>query len=121
MSDPGTTPARVRLSEVEELLEPENACALRRLVRTDRDGPDLSMTWVKLDGAHPRLSTASSTRVYYVLEGSGTFEVGDAPPVEVQADDVVIVPRGVEYGYRGRLTALIVNGPGYQPGDDAFA
>lgn len=121
MSEPGATPPRIRLGEVDELAEPENACLLRRLVRTDRDGPDLSMTWVKLDGTHPRLSTTSSTRVYYVLSGEGTFSVGDDPPVDVRADDVVVVPRGVEYGYSGSLTALIVNAPGYRPGDDAFA
>jgi mannose-6-phosphate isomerase-like protein (cupin superfamily) len=58
--------------------------------------------------------------VYYVLEGSAAFVIGDEPELEARKDDVVVVPRGVPYEFRGDMTYLVVNAPAFVEGDDVY-
>jgi len=110
----------VRARDVPEVAEPSNHVVMRALVRAADHGPDLSMTWVRLSGRHRALRTERSTRVYYLLGGSGRFEVGDDPPFDADAGDVVVVPRGVRYAFEGEMTYLVVNGPAFHEGDDVY-
>lgn len=110
----------IHVFDTPEVLDKENAVVLRALVRRDVHGDDLSITWAQLDGEHPRLSTSASTRAYYILDGEGTFELGDETPIGVGAHDVIVVPPGVIYGYRGKMTLLIINAPAFAPTDDVF-
>jgi mannose-6-phosphate isomerase-like protein (cupin superfamily) len=109
----------VRSSDSEEIATPEDALVMRKLL-TAAHGDDLSITHVRLDGVHRPLRTLRSTRVYYVLEGAGRFTVGDEPPVVADAGDVVVVPRGVAYGFEGTLTYLVLNTPAFVEGDDIY-
>ena len=106
--------------DVPELAAPDDAVVMRPLVRSDRHGADVSLTWVRLDGRHRRLRTDRSTRVYYVLDGAGTFTLGDDAPVAVRAGDAVVVPRSTPYELEGRFTYLVVNGPAFVDGDDVY-
>ena len=110
----------IRRAEVPKVVEPENALVLHELVRSAETGGDVSVTWVQLSGRHRRLRSARSTRVYYVLEGSARFTVGDEQPVEAHAGDVVVIARGAAYELEGDLTYLVVNGPGFVGGDDEY-
>jgi mannose-6-phosphate isomerase-like protein (cupin superfamily) len=107
---------RISPDDVPEVSAPEDAVAMRALVR----GGDVSVTWVRLDGRHRRLRTDRSTRVYYVLDGRATFVLGDDPPFELGKDDAVVVPRGVPYEFWGEMTYLVVNGPAFADGDDVY-
>jgi mannose-6-phosphate isomerase-like protein (cupin superfamily) len=109
----------IRLGEQPEVEAPDDDLVMRALVRADHTG-DLSVTHVRLQGAHRPLLTERSTRVYYVLEGSATFTVGDAEPFLAQAGDAVVVPRGKLYALEGDLTYLVLNGPAYVEGDDVY-
>lgn len=82
--------------------------------------PDVSVTHVRLNGRHRPLRTHRSTRVYYVLEGSAEFGVGDEAPVRAEAGDLVVVPRGERYWLAGDLAYLVINTPAYVEGDDVY-
>jgi mannose-6-phosphate isomerase-like protein (cupin superfamily) len=107
-------------ADVPEVADPRDAVVMRALVRTAEHGPDVSLTWVRLDGPHRRLRTDRSTRVYYILDGNASFVLGDDPPFETGAGDVVVVPRGVPYAFEGSMTYLVVNGPAFVDGDDSY-
>ena len=106
--------------DVPSIAAPEDAVVMRPLVRGDPHGGDVSLTWVRLDGRHRRLRTDRSTRVYYVLDGAGTFSISDQPPFEVRSGDAVVVPRATPYAFEGALTYLVVNGPAFVDGDDVY-
>jgi mannose-6-phosphate isomerase-like protein (cupin superfamily) len=75
---------------------------------------------VQLSGRHRRLKTRRSTRVYYVLDGSARFAIGDDEPFEARSGDAVVVPRDTPYEFDGTMTYLVINGPGYAAGDDEY-
>jgi mannose-6-phosphate isomerase-like protein (cupin superfamily) len=111
---------RIRLDEAPEVLEPENNVVARPLVSGGAHGPDISVTWIRLSGRHRRLRTDRSTRVYYVLEGSASFRLGDAEEVVVESGDTLVVPRGTPYEFAGEMTYLVMNGPAFVEGDDVY-
>jgi len=100
--------------DVPELAAPDDAVVMRPLVRSDRHGADVSLTWVRLDGRHRRLRTDRSTRVYYVLDGTAELTLGgtldqprEATPgewkskkinggttIRITQGDLIVVPRG---------------------------
>jgi len=102
-----------------DIAAPEDDVVMRRLVRRDRHGSAVSVTWVRLDGRHRRLRTDRSTRVYYILDGTATFDVG-GHRYDVQKDDVVLVPVSTPYELWGQTTYLVVNGPAFADGDDVY-
>lgn len=109
----------VRLAEQPGRTEDHNPILMRRLIDTERHTAALSMTWVQLSGRHVRLRTDVAERVYIVLAGTGTFQVGDDEPFEVVgAGDVVFIPKAVPYEFAGHFTYLVINAPGFRDGDD---
>jgi mannose-6-phosphate isomerase-like protein (cupin superfamily) len=109
----------VRREDTAEVAAPLDAVVMRALV-TAAHGAGMSVTWVRLAGRHRRLRTDRSARVYYVLDGSATFVLGDEPEHEARTGDVVVVPRGVPYEFRGDMTYLVVNAPAFVDGDDVY-
>ena len=102
------------------LLEaPDDDLVMRPLLRAEH-GAGVSITHVRLDGVHRMLRTDRSTRVYYVIEGSATFSVGDDAPILATDGDVVVIPPGARYGFEGSLVYLVVNAPAYVAGDDVY-
>jgi mannose-6-phosphate isomerase-like protein (cupin superfamily) len=112
--------AHVSPVDVPEVSAPDDALVMRALVRRAEHGDDVSVTWVRLDGRHRRLHTDRSTRVYYVLEGSASFRLGEEQEVEVVAGDTVVVRRGTSYEFEGAMTYLVINGPAFRDGDDVY-
>jgi mannose-6-phosphate isomerase-like protein (cupin superfamily) len=109
----------IRRDDAPEIDAPEDAVAMRKLVTAAHEA-GMSVTWVRLDGRHRRLRTDRSARVYYVLDGSATFVLGDGPELEAGPGDVVVVPRGVPYEFRGEMTYLAMNAPAFVEGDDVY-
>ena len=110
----------IRRDDVPEIDEPSNDLVMRKLVDAAAGGGDLSVTWVRIDGRHRPLRTDASTRLYYVVQGEGWFELGAEPRVEIRTGDVVVVPRGTAYALGGALTYLGINGPAFREGDDFY-
>jgi mannose-6-phosphate isomerase-like protein (cupin superfamily) len=99
--------------------QPGRPLVLKRIVTAERHTPDLSVTWVRIDGHHDRVVNPGCDRTYYVIEGGGRFQVGDGAPVEpVAAGDFVYIARGTPYEFTGAMTYLVVNGPAFTQGSD---
>jgi mannose-6-phosphate isomerase-like protein (cupin superfamily) len=109
----------IRRDDTAEIAAPRDAVLMRALV-TAAHGAGMSVTWVRLAGRHRRLRTNRSARVYYVLDGSATFVLGDEPEFEARQDDVVVVPRSLPYEFWGEMTYLVVNAPAFVDGDDVY-
>jgi mannose-6-phosphate isomerase-like protein (cupin superfamily) len=109
----------IRTRDLLEERQDENALVLRRIVRADQHGPNLSVSWARIAGRHRRIVNPDCDRAYYVIEGSARFQVGDGAPVEeAGAGDCVFVPRGTPYEFEGEMTYLVINGPAFTPGSD---
>jgi mannose-6-phosphate isomerase-like protein (cupin superfamily) len=68
-------------------------CYITELSNTPEE-PDLSIARARVK---PSVTTRwhrlrGTTERYYIIEGKGMMEVGDRPPQEVKAGDVVIIP-----------------------------
>ena len=100
--------------------ETENPLTYRRLVRRDRHGDGISVTWISLRGRHRRLVCQESDRVYYILSGKATFTLGDAVAQPAGAGDTVFIPRGTSYDFAGDIDYLVMNGPAFRPGSDDY-
>lgn len=112
--------ALIRHGDVPELADPRDSVLMRALVRAAEHGADVSVTWVHLSGRHRRLRTERSTRVYYVLDGSAIFVIGDNPPMRAFRDDTIVIGRGEPYEFWGEMTYLVINSPAFVDGDDIY-
>jgi mannose-6-phosphate isomerase-like protein (cupin superfamily) len=110
----------VRLGDANLVAEPANALHLRALVTAGEFGSDLSVTWVQIAGRHRRLRTERSTRVYAVLSGVLTVQVGDERPVQVAAGELIVIPRAAPYELAGTGSYLVINAPAFVDGDDRY-
>ena len=109
----------IRREDADEIAAPRDAVVMRTIV-TPAHEAGMSVTWVQLAGRHRRLRTDRSARVYYLLDGSATFILGDEPEFEARQGDVVVVPRGVPYEFHGEMTYLVINAPAFVEGDDVY-
>ena len=106
--------------DIDLVREDSNNLSFRQLVNVDSYGPDLSVTWVEIDGTHRRLSTNQSTRVYYLLEGSFAFHTSSDVAILANAGDVIVLPRCQPYFFSGTGKYLVINAPAFQEGDDIY-
>jgi mannose-6-phosphate isomerase-like protein (cupin superfamily) len=116
----GAAPAVIRPGELALERETENPISFRRIIRRDRHGAGVSMTWIRLKGRHRRLVCHESDRVYYILTGSAEFHLGDAPAESTKAGDSVFIPRGTPYDFNGEMDYLVMNGPAFLPESDVY-
>lgn len=72
------------------------------------DTPDLKMLQVDVHGRHPRKRMVSGVRTYTVLDGEGTFTLGDET-YSVNKGDLFVIPEGGEYEYEGLMTLFEAN------------
>lgn len=62
----------------------------------------------KVNGTHPSKKMEDATRVYYVIEGRGTFTVDDIV-YDAVIGDMFIIPPGSSYEYQGRMDMFEFN------------
>ena len=110
----------IRAEPGEIIPEPANELHLQKLVTRAEFGADVSVSWVQIAGRHRRLRTAASTRLYIVLTGGITIQLGAEDPLGARAGEVVVVPRGTPYELSGIATYLVVNAPAFSDGDDEY-
>lgn len=110
----------VRASLVHKIHEDSNHLSLRKLVNSDEDGWDVSVTWVEIDGRHPTLRTDASTRVYYILDGDFNFIINGEAEIVAGPGDSVVIYRSCTYEFNGTGSYLVINGPAFQEGDDRY-
>ena len=61
---------------------------------------------------HGKVKSTKSDRIYYILEGSGYFEI-EGNRIDVKSTDVVIVPKNTVYDYFGKMKLFLVHTPAY--------
>ena len=108
----------VRFADQTPITENGHPLVMYRLLDRARHTDGLSVTWVQLWGEHSRMRTVASERIYVVVAGNGTFQVGDDPTEMVGPGDVVLVPRNIGYQFEGNFTYLVLNAPAFADGDD---
>lgn len=84
------------------------------------DFAEASAARFKVIGAHGKVKSTSSNRVYLVLDGKGEFTINGVSE-HVEKDDVIIVPKDTPYDYRAvgkPLELFLVHIPAYNPADE---
>jgi mannose-6-phosphate isomerase-like protein (cupin superfamily) len=67
-----------------------------------------------LTGHHEEFYHSKSYFIFYIIEGSGTWFIEDKP-AEVNAGDVVIIPPGTRFYYKGCLKQVCITSPSWEP------
>lgn len=77
-----------------------------------KDFENASVAVFEVNGSHGKVKTTRSDRVYYILKGKGEF-ILDKKKVPIKATDIIIVPKGTIYDYRGKMKLFLVHIPAY--------
>ena len=107
----------IHLDDVPDILQPPRPLRMKKVINLSLSEL-ISLTWVNIWGRHEKVICDRSDRVYYIINGSAEFQVGDDPPGRVTSGDVVFIPRGVPYVFEGHMTYVVMNGPGFVEGSD---
>ncbi len=70
----------------------------------------LNTVYVDCFGAHEKVFVKKSHRLYFVMQGSGTFIVGKKT-YKVKSLDVVVIPPKTPYSYKGKMKLFEANFP----------
>lgn len=98
----------------------DERCHILELSNSE-DDPQMSIARARVE---PGVTTrwhrvADTVERYVILDGSGRMEIGDLPPQEVQAGDVVLIPPSVRQRIantgRGDLVFLAICTPRFRP------
>jgi mannose-6-phosphate isomerase-like protein (cupin superfamily) len=108
----------IRLTDRPEIREEGYPLVMKTAINRAEHSQDISITWVRIWGHHKRMVCDLSDRPYYIIEGEGTFQVGEGEPFAVVGGDLVYIPRGVPYEFSGQMAYLVMNGPAFVPGSD---
>ncbi len=79
------------------------------------DCPQAAVAYQETDKGHAEeFYHEKSAFVFYIIEGMGTWIIEDEE-YPVEATDVVIVPPGKRFYYRGNLKQVCITAPGWEP------
>ncbi|MDA0217937.1 MAG: hypothetical protein O3A12_06425 [Actinobacteria bacterium] len=100
--------------------EPENYLQYKKLVFDERDGSDLSLTFIEIKGDHKELLTRASSRIYIIHSGDFTFQIADLLEFSATTGDAIYIKRGDRYRFTGNGSYFVINGPAFKDGDDIY-
>ena len=72
---------------------------------------------VEINGDHGALKCLNEDRVYFIIEGAGTF-VLDNTKQDIEPYDVIFVPKNTPYNIIGKMKYFLICSPEFKPGDD---
>lgn len=72
--------------------------------------PTLNTVYVDCFGEHEKVYVKKSRRLYFVIEGEGTFQI-NKEILAVKQHDVIVIEPLVEYSYQGKMKLFEVNYP----------
>ena len=81
---------------------------------TYKDSPDISIAVSELHGAISKTIKTITDRMYYFIEGAGSF-IFDDKTVTVNSPSVLFIPKNTSYSMRGDFKAVLINTPAFQP------
>lgn len=76
------------------------------------DIDNLSVAIVEINGKNKKIINKRGDAIYYVLKGSGFFDI-NGQKNSVEQGDLIFIPKGTEYFDSGKLTMLCINNPRY--------
>lgn len=79
--------------------------------------PDFSGALIEIDGEHGAMKNVGEDRIYFIIEGSGTFLM-DEIEHPVAANDVIFVPKSTPYNIIGTMRFFLVCSPEFDAKDD---
>ena len=97
----------IKSSEVEE--KDFGYIKVKQLLNQE-DIDNVSVSIVKIDGKNKKIINKSSDAFYYVLDGSGSFNI-DGEEITVEVGDLVFISKGTTYFDTGKMTMLSFNNP----------
>jgi len=68
---------------------------------------------------HEKVYVKNCHRLYFVIEGAGTFTINDKTS-QVKQNDVIIIEPMVPYSYQGKMKLFEVNSPATGEGDEVL-
>ncbi len=77
---------------------------------SDENKKEFNALRVSVHGKHPLKKMVDATRVYFVIEGKGTFTMNGTTN-EVKEHDLYVIEPGSEYEYEGTMTLFEFNVP----------
>jgi predicted house-cleaning noncanonical NTP pyrophosphatase (MazG superfamily) len=102
------------------VFRPENSAVIRkcgvcmRIYTTKNDCPNAAVLYQETETGHAEeFVHEKSDFLYYILEGSGTWVVEDRE-FAVRAGDVVVVPSGKRFWFRGNLRQICITAPAWE-------
>ena len=85
-----------------------------RIYTTKSDCRNAAVLYQETETGHAEeFMHETSNFIYYIIEGSGTWIIEDKEH-EVQAGDVVVVPAGKRFWFRGNLKQVCVTAPAWE-------
>jgi mannose-6-phosphate isomerase-like protein (cupin superfamily) len=120
----------IRLTDVPELAEigPDiDTLVMKKAVGSPSRDPNfkmpvatetLSVTYITIFGRLRRITCDESDRVMFVVNGQAIVKVGDDAPALIGPGDMVLIPRGTPYEFKGNLTYVVINSPAFREGSD---
>lgn len=84
----------------------------------DLECKDISLSYEDVFKGHDTYDKNDySSKIYYVLEGEGTFVINNEK-MQVKKGDVVEVPKGANFVFAGKMKMLLIMSPAFRLGDD---
>lgn len=74
------------------------------------DIPNISFALIEIDGKNKKVINRSSDALYFVLEGTGSFDINNEE-VAVEKGDLIFIPKGSAYFDKGKMTLISLNNP----------
>lgn len=85
-----------------------------RIYTTKEDCPNAAVLYQETETGHAEeFVHDKSDFLYYILEGSGTWVV-EGREFEVRAGDVVVVPAGKRFWFKGNLKQVCITAPAWE-------
>jgi mannose-6-phosphate isomerase-like protein (cupin superfamily) len=76
--------------------------------------PDAAVVYQEtLTGHNEEFFHSRSNFIFFIIEGSGTWFI-DGSPHEVEAGDVLIIPPGTRFYYKGSLKQVCITAPAWE-------
>lgn len=83
------------------------------------EGIGYSVVRTHLDGKHPYMKNISSNRTYYLINGKGTFYVGEEK-INLDTGEMLIIPKDTKYAFKGQFDAILIDSPAFDPKEDVI-
>ncbi|MFA6549960.1 MAG: hypothetical protein WCT36_01225 [Candidatus Gracilibacteria bacterium] len=87
------------------------------LYNLKQDFPSYNAVYVDCHKNHEKVYVKASHRIYFVIDGSGKFVVGDEEN-QVEKNDVIVIEPMTKYEYEGKMKLFEINFPATDRDDE---